>query len=137
MNRYNMKRSEATEQMRVIDWCRWHENRYPALKMIYHVPNGGSRNKLEAQNLKAEGVKAGVPDLHLPVPAAGYHGLYVEMKWGKNKTTDNQDWWLEELARQGYKTEVCYSAEAALIEITKYLGIWEELRDKEPILQEE
>lgn len=123
--------------MRVIDWCRWHENRYPALKMIYHVPNGGSRNKLEAQNLKAEGVKAGVPDLHLPVPAAGYHGLYVEMKWGKNKTTDNQDWWLEELARQGYKTEVCYSAEAALIEITKYLGIWEELRDKEPILQEE
>lgn len=123
--------------MRVIDWCRWHENRYPALKLIYHVPNGGSRNKLEAQNLKAEGVKAGVPDLHLPVPHGSFHGLYVEMKWGKNKTTDNQDWWLEELAQQGYKTEVCYSAEAALIAITKYLGIWEELRDKEPILQEE
>ena len=121
----------------MIDWCRWHENRYPALKLIYHVPNGGSRNKLEAQNLKAEGVKAGVPDLHLPVPHGSFHGLYVEMKWGKNKTTDNQDWWLEELAQQGYKTEVCYSAEAALIAITKYLGIWEELRDKEPILQEE
>lgn len=137
MSRYNMKRSEATEQMRVIDWCRWHENRYPALQLIHHIPNGGSRNTLEAANLKAEGVKAGVPDLFLPVPLGEYHGLYVEMKWGKNKTTEKQNWWLEHLAQQGYKTDVCYSAEAALIRITKYLGIWEELKDKEPILQEE
>lgn len=137
MNRYNMKRSEATEQMRVIDWCRWHENRYPLLQLIFHVPNGGSRNVLEAANLKAEGVKAGVPDLCLPVPQQGFHGLYVEMKWGKNKTTENQDWWLAQLEQLGYKTEVCYSAEAALIIISKYLGIWEELKDNEPILQGE
>lgn len=28
-----------------------------------HIPNGGSRNKIEAARLKAQGVKPGVPDL--------------------------------------------------------------------------
>ena len=123
--------------MKVIDWCRWHENSYPELKLIFHIPNGGSRNKMEAANLKAEGVKAGVPDLCLPVPRNEHHGLYIEMKWGKNKTTENQNWWLEQLEQQGYKTEVCYGADAALIALTKYLGIWEELKGNEPMLWED
>ena len=33
------------------------------------------------------GVKAGVPDLCLPVPMNGYAGLYIEMKYGSNKPT--------------------------------------------------
>ena len=42
--------------------------RYPAAaKLIYHVPNGGHRHKLVASKLKEQGVKAGVPDLVLPM----------------------------------------------------------------------
>jgi len=55
----------------------------------------------------AEGVKRGVPDVFLPVARGGYHGLWIEMKYGKNKTTSNQKWWLNELKDQGYKTAVC------------------------------
>lgn len=120
---YYRKRSEATEQERVMNWARFYEKDYPELKLIYHIPNGGSRNKLEAANLKRQGVKAGVPDLCLPVARSGKHGLYLEMKWGKNKTTEKQDWWLKQLMQQGYKTEVCWTAEEAISKIAQYLEI--------------
>ena len=119
------RRSEATEQEALITWCRIFENRYPELKMIYHIPNGGSRNQLEAANLKRQGVKAGVPDLCLPVPKDGYHGLYIEMKYGKNKPTGNQEEWLESLRQYGYKTAVCYGADKARETIKQYIG-WRE-----------
>ena len=93
--------------------------------MIYHVPNGGSRNRIEAANLKRQGVKEGVPDLCLPVPKNGYHGLYIEMKFGKNKTTKDQEEWLKRLSQYGYKTAVCYGAEEAREVIKEYIG-WRE-----------
>ena len=119
------KRSEATEQEALITWCRIFESRYQELEMIYHVPNGGSRNRIEAANLKRQGVKAGVPDLCLPVPKNGYHGLYIEMKFGKNKTTKDQEEWLKRLSQYGYKTAVCYGAEEAREVIKEYIG-WRE-----------
>ena len=79
------KRSEATEQETVIQWCRWHEGKYPELKLIYHVPNGGSRNTLEAANLKRQGVKAGVPDLCLPVPKNGLYRNEVREEQNNGK----------------------------------------------------
>ena len=119
----SQKRSEKTEQETVIQWCSWQKGKYPELKLIYHVPNGGSRNTVEATNLKRQGVKAGVPDLCLPVPKNGYHGLYIEMKYGKNKTTEKQKEWLKKLAEQGYYTAVCYGAEEAEKTIAGYLQI--------------
>ena len=79
------KRSEATEQEQVMLWCSYIAIRHPELNLLYHVPNGGSRNEIEAANLKRQGVKAGVPDLALPVARKGYHGLYIEMKFGKTR----------------------------------------------------
>ncbi len=125
MRMANRKRSEATEQMRVINWSRAYSSDFPELRLLFHIPNGGSRNTLEAQNLKAQGVKAGVPDLCLPVPQDGFHGLYIEMKYGKNKTTEKQKWWLSELVAQGYKTAVCYGADEAMDCIADYLHIAE------------
>lgn len=122
---YNKKRSEATEQERVVRWAAFYEKDCDKLALLFHVPNGGSRNQLEAANLKRQGVKAGVPDLCLPVPMGEKHGLYVEMKWKNNKTTEKQDWWLEKLKQQGYETAVCYSADEAMDTIAKYLGIEE------------
>lgn len=117
----NRKRSEATEQETLIQWCGWQQGKYPELKLVYHIPNGGSRNTLEAANLKRQGIKAGVPDLCLPVARNGFHGLYIEMKYGRNKTTDNQNEWLEALEEQGYFTAVCYGAEEAEKVLLKYL----------------
>ncbi|CEN23149.1 VRR-NUC domain-containing protein [Paraclostridium sordellii] len=118
-----MKRSEASEQILLIQWCELQKFKYPELGMIFHVPNGGSRNRLEAINLKKQGVKAGVPDLFLPKSNGKYHGLFIEMKFGKNGTTENQDKWLKNLNGQGYKAVVCNGFEEAKETITKYMSI--------------
>lgn len=123
---YYRKRSETTEQERVINWATFYAKDFPELDLLHHIPNGGSRNQLEAANLKRQGVKAGVPDLCLPVARNGKHGLYVEMKWQKNKTTEKQDWWLEQLRQQGYETAVCWTAEEAMDTIAGYLGVVEQ-----------
>lgn len=117
------KRSEATEQEAVIQWCGWHEGKHPELKLIFHIPNGGSRNTIEAANLKRQGVKAGVPDLCLPVPMNGFHGLYIEMKYGRNKSTEKQEEWQKALQEQGYYVAVCYGAEEAERLIAGYLNM--------------
>lgn len=96
----NLKRGEDTEQMGVIDWANWNTGRFPELKLLFHVPNGGKRNAAEAARFKAMGVKAGVPDLCLPVARGGYAGLYIEMKYGKNKTTEKQEEWIHSLIEQ-------------------------------------
>lgn len=118
---------EANEQEALFRWAAFVRGRFPEIDLLYHIPNGGSRNRLEAANLKRQGVKAGVPDLCLPVARGGFHGLYIEMKYGKNKPSENQKQWLSDLRKQGYAAEVCYGWEQATEMITKYL----EMRGKE------
>ena len=90
MNMRYAMRSEDTEQINVVSWANWNVNRYPELKWLHHVPNGGSRNKQEAVKLKQMGVKAGVSDLCLPYPKGLYCGLYIEMKFGDNRQQTTQ-----------------------------------------------
>jgi hypothetical protein len=94
---------------------------YPELKLLHHIPNGGARSKATAGRLKAAGVKAGVPDICLPVPRHGFHGLYIELKWGKNKATEEQVGWLGDLRAQGYYTAICYGFQPAMDTIIDYL----------------
>lgn len=109
--------NEATMQIALFEWASYNRD----LDCMYAIPNGGSRHYLEACNLKRQGVKAGVPDICLPLARGCYHGLYIELKWGKNKPTDKQLEWLNRLARNGYKTVVCYSIDEAIKSITEYL----------------
>ena len=67
--------TEAEEQIALFEWAALQSGRFPELALLYHVPNGGSRNKIEAARLRAQGVKSGVPDLCLPVARGGNHGL--------------------------------------------------------------
>ena len=44
----------------------WFHNTYPQYRgMLFHVPNGASRNIIEASKLKAMGVVPGIPDMIL------------------------------------------------------------------------
>lgn len=110
--------SESLEQQTFIQWCNLNANRYEGLDLIFHIPNGGTRYKMEAVKLKREGVKAGVPDLFLPVPKNNFNGLFIEMKYGRNKPTGKQKEWIERLNSQGYKAVVCWSCDEA-IEVVK------------------
>lgn len=117
----NLKRGEDTEQIAVIEWAESNILRFPELELLHHIPNGGKRNATEAARFKKMGVKAGVPDLCLPVPGGGYGGLYIEMKYGKNTTTPKQEKWIAALRNQGYCVKVCYSATEATQELESYL----------------
>lgn len=114
--------SEHDEQCRLFAWAAWQALEWPELDLLFAIPNGGHRHKATAARMKAEGVKAGVPDCFLAVPAQGYHGLFVEMKAGKNRTTKKQKKWIKDLQAQGYAAEVCYGADAAQRAIADYLG---------------
>lgn len=107
--------SEALEQRTVVEYC--DARRIPC----FHVPNGGSRNKAEAANLKRQGVKAGVPDLCVPVARCGYHGLFIEMKAKSGgRVSGHQARWIALLREQGYAAYVCEGADSAI----KLLGLY-------------
>lgn len=116
-------KGEDLEQATLIQWCNLQSCKYSELKMIFAIPNGGYRNKGEARKLKATGTKSGVPDLFLPVPRSQKYGLFIEMKVGRNKCTDNQKKWIRALMEQGYEVKVCYSCEEAIQVIKRYLNI--------------
>lgn len=68
------------------------------------------------------GVKAGVPDVCLPVPRGGYHGLYVEMKRKQGgRVSEEQNEWMEALRAQGYEAKVCRGWKEAAEEIEQYM----------------
>lgn len=124
----NVHGSESEEQQALFQWAEMMKKRFPELSLLYHIPNGGARSKGTAGRLKAEGVKSGVPDVCLPVARGKYHGLYIEMKVGNNKPTQNQIIWIDALINQGYQAKVCYGWQEASNVIERYLrGMDDEL----------
>ena len=115
--------SETTEQQAVIEWAQYAQGRYPGLKNLYHVPNEGKRSKAAAGILKSMGLSSGVPDLILDYPAGIYHGLRIEMKYGKNTPSDEQKKWLLRLQAAGYFVAVVWSANAAIALLTEYMNL--------------
>ncbi len=93
----------------------------PALALIFAIPNGGRRDAVTGARLKAEGVRAGVPDLFLPVARRGFHGLFIELKAPGGAASLEQHGWIARLRQAGYAAEVCCGWEAAALTLTHYL----------------
>lgn len=113
--------TESQEQQALFTWKEYNEAMIPELSMMFHIPNGGKRDKITAARLKAEGVKSGVPDICLAVPRGENHGLFIELKVGSNKPSENQKKWIGMLRNQGYRVEVCYGWVEAAAVIKDYL----------------
>ena len=111
-----MRPNEEQEQAAVVDWCDLHG--IP----VVHIPNEGRRSAYTGANLKRMGMRPGFPDLFIPVARMGYHGLFVEMKVGKNKPTRAQIEWLRRLDAEGYAVCVRYGADEAIGSIEFYMG---------------
>lgn len=115
--------AEAQEQESLFRWAAYNRVKYPELELMYHVPNGGGRNLIEAAHLKAQGVKPGVPDICLPVPNIKYTALYIELKRRKGgKVSEEQRGWITALNRVGCRAVVCHGWDEAREEIERYLG---------------
>lgn len=122
--------AEHDEQVAVINWAQLMQGQYPELELLYAIPNGaglqhkvvnGRRFSPEAQKLKAEGMKKGVPDLCLPVARKGWHGLYIEMKYGNNKPSEAQRYYMDRLTDEGYLAVACWYAEEVIEVLVDYL----------------
>lgn len=119
-----MKHIESAHQAQVVEWSRWafkaNPKRYPHLDMLHCSLNGVKLSGTQAKIAKGQGMLSGVPDLFLPVPKNGFHGLFIEMKSEKGRVTENQHWFLTNADSLGYKTVVCYSAKDAISAIQSY-----------------
>ena len=107
--------SETEEQAAVVQWCDL------VHIPIVHVPNEGKRSVSYGAALKREGMRPGFPDLFVPVAKKEYHGLFIEMKVGKNKPTADQTRWINLLNANGYKAVVCYGYDQAVSTIIDYM----------------
>ena len=120
--KFNRVPTEDQEQMTVMSWA--HRTKFKDGRLsdyLFHIPNDGSRNIIEATKLKKMGVKAGVPDLQLIVPNGQVHGLWIELKAQKGKLQPSQKIMIQRLEAQGYMCKVCFGADEAINEIKKYL----------------
>ena len=127
-----IKSSEGEEQQKLFRWASIASNllHYEGLELMFHVPNEGKRTRYSGGKMKAEGLKKGVADVCLPVPRGSYHGLFFEMKYDKNKLTEEQERFLKGVKAQGYATWVCYSAEEAIKLITNYYKLPKNKKEK-------
>lgn len=110
-----MTYSEDQHQINVIKWTQQPavRERWPELKLLYHIPNERKCDPRQGKKLRLMGVRRGVPDLHLPVPRGRYHGLYIEMKTESGSMTEDQKWWMKELKGQGNAYALCHGWEVA------------------------
>ena len=117
-----MKHIESVHQAQVVEWSRWayKTGKYPMLNMLHCSLNGVKLSGTQAKIAKGQGMLSGVPDLFLPVPKNGYHGLFIEMKSEKGRVTENQHWFLTNAESLSYKTVICYSAKEAISAIQAY-----------------
>ncbi len=90
-------------------------------KLLFAVPNGGSRNKIEAANMKRQGVTSGVADVILLVPKKGFASLCIEFKTKTGKQSDEQKEFQFQAEKCGSKYVVVRSVEEAINEIREYI----------------
>lgn len=120
--------SEHDEQVALFRWASLAACQFPALRWLFAIPNGGLRHPAVAVRMVAEGLKAGVPDVFLPLPrylddGDCLHGLFIELKVGRNKPSDKQQEWLAALNNTGYLAVVCYGWQDAARVILGYLDV--------------
>ena len=122
--------TEHEEQVALFEWADAQVIALPELMTLFAIPNGGARHPAVAAQMKAEGLRAGVPDIFLPAMRRGedgrtWGGLFVEMKRAdkSNGPTPEQREWIAALRESGYMCVVAYGADEAIQTITHYLSL--------------
>ena len=115
--------SEHQIQSGFTEWLNWQANQYRALATAYAIPNGGLRSKAQAGKLKAEGVRAGIPDYCFPFARQGFNALYIEFKDGNKPLSASQKAMVPLLRANGNRVDVAGSVEQAIAIVEDYMGM--------------
>lgn len=96
---------------------------FPTLpdKLLFSVPNGGSRNPIEARNMKLQGIKSGVADVILLVPKKGFASLCMEFKTATGKQSEEQKEFQRQAEACGSKYVIVRSVASAIETVKEYL----------------
>ena len=104
-----------TEHQEQVLFLAEFELRWPNVRILA-IPNGGARNIVTAVNLKAEGVRSGVPDLLVPA-----WGMWIEMKRAKGgRLSPEQKDWIEYLKSIGHTVIVAKGATDGIEQVIQY-----------------
>lgn len=90
-------------------------------RLAWATPNGGHRHPAVAAKLKAEGVRAGVPDVTIAVPRHGFHGFYCELKAKRGRPSEKQLELVTLLRQQDYNVVIAKGLDEAMTAIKAYL----------------
>lgn len=128
MRKRSPRQIEAAEQRTVMLYA---SNVRDLKDTIFHIPNGGARNATEAALLKAEGVRAGVSDLFIPLPimrrpleVGECHGLWLEMKKTGSTASSlspKQREWRDRMHALGYVWEMAAGPNQAVDVLSAYM----------------
>lgn len=114
--------TEHAEQCALFCWAALQSDFHDELQLMFAIPNGGMRDTITAANLKAEGVKANVSDIFLPVPRAHFHGFFLELKKKGGKPTPGQLEFIAVMKNLGYAAGVFVGWQAARDALIQYLN---------------
>jgi hypothetical protein len=117
--------TESAEQQAVIRWWLVHSSAYKlGENLLMASPGQAARTQRNGKRMKAEGYRAGTPDLFLAVARKGKHGLFIEMKkrdGNLSSCSDSQREMLFALSVQDFETAVACGAAQAIKTIKDYM----------------
>ena len=116
-----MARIESALQRACVGWFRLQYRHHAQL--LFAVPNGGGRSRVEAAIMKGEGVLAGVADLIFLEARGGYGSLCIEMKTKDGRQSKLQKEWQHIAEAAGNRYIVCRSFDEFKVAIEAYMSL--------------
>jgi hypothetical protein len=116
MNSSKNQPSEYSEQVALVAWLRMHGIPH------FAVPNGGTRNIVEAARLKAGGVKKGIGDLIIFLPKINL-SLEMKIRTGGRVSPEQREWQDFFNARPGWCAYIANGAQEAIKIINQLLTL--------------
>ena len=108
---------ESWHQKQLIQWVK----QFPWGQFLFHIPKETTGGQAWITRNSQMGCRSGVPDLMLPIPMHGYHGLFIEMKKPGGRLEGNQKRWLLALTDLGYLAICCRGWEEARYALQGYM----------------
>ena len=115
--------SESDHQKALMVWAAYMKVQCPELDLLYSIPNGACVAPKNRKRLVAEGLKRGMPDLHLPVARGPYHSLFLELKTKTGRLSPHQQERMELLEAAGNLCKTSRSFQESITILKEYLGI--------------
>ena len=113
--------SEHQEQSRFFAVIRRMAETDPRLQGAFAIPNGFLDSKSKRIRAWEEGILSGVPDVFIPWPSKGHHGLFLEFKAQGGRVTKAQEDFLNLVRPSCYTAKLVFGLREGHQSLKAYL----------------